>query len=213
MSAPNAGGDLWPLVLFLFFWAATCIDPPYPHELLLQHVPTTAAVVALVGLRRRLALSRGGGRLVLAFLALHTVGARYLYSYVPYDDWSAAVFGGSLSSVCGFTRNHYDRLVHFAYGLLLFFPAREVFVRRFRQTDLAADVLAMQFILATSALYELVEWSVALWFAPDWAERYNGQQGDTWDAQKDMGLAALGAAVAMFGHVSFHRDRPDRTAV
>jgi putative membrane protein len=194
--------DRWPLALFLVFWAATCIDPPYPRELVLQHIPTALAVVALLGLRRQAALSRTGGRLVLVFLILHVLGARYLYSYVPYDDWSTAVFGRGLSTLCGFTRNHYDRLVHFAYGVLLLFPAREVFGRRFGRSGLVADLLAVQFILATSALYELVEWCVALMLAPDWAEHYNGQQGDLWDAQKDMALAALGGLVALLGRVS-----------
>ena len=47
-----------------------------------------------------------------------------------------------------------------------------------------------------SALYEIFEWALALGMAGDVAERYNGQQGDMWDAQKDMALAALGAFVA-----------------
>jgi len=197
MSAPTAAGDRWPLALFLLFWAATCFDPPYPHELVLQHIPTAVAVPTLLVLRRRVPLSRTSVGLVLVFLTLHVLGARYLYSYVPYDDWLAAVFGRSLSSLCGFSRNHYDRLVHFAYGFLLFLPAREAFAHRFGRAGFWADVLAVQFILATSALYELVEWGVALLFAPDWAEHYNGQQGDRWDAQKDMGLAVLGAAAGI----------------
>jgi putative membrane protein len=31
------------------------------------------------------------------------------------------------------------------------------------------------------------------------ADRYNGQQGDFWDAQKDMALATFGACVAALG--------------
>jgi putative membrane protein len=197
MSAQNDESDRWPLAAFLLFWAVTCLDPPYPRELVLQHVPTVAALVALAVGSRRVPLSRSSVRLVLVFLSLHALGARYLYSYVPYDDWSAAMFGRSISSLCGFTRNHYDRLVHVAYGLLLFFPAREVIVRRLQLRGFWADVLAVQFILATGALYELIEWCVALTFAPDWAEHYNGQQGDHWDAQKDMALAGLGAVVAL----------------
>jgi putative membrane protein len=235
MNAQTAKGDRWPLAAFLLFWAVTCIDPPYPRELVLQHVPTALAVAALLAARRaggvslpvvfsirnrpattrrhknghyrhahacrspgrRLPLSDFSARLVLVFLSLHVLGARYLYSYVPYDDWSAALFGRTVSSLCGFNRNHYDRLVHVAYGLLLFFPAREVIVARLRLRGIWADLLALQFILATSALYELIEWGVALVFAPDWAEHYNGQQGDLWDAQKDMALAVLGAVTSL----------------
>lgn len=55
----------------------------------------------------------------------------------------------------------------------------------------------MQFILATSALYEIGEWALAISVAPDWVEHYNGQQGDMWDAQKDMALATAGAVVGL----------------
>ena len=51
--------------------------------------------------------------------------------------------------------------------------------------------------LSTSALYELAEWSIALCLAPDAAEAYNGQQGDMWDAHKDMTLALFGAVLSM----------------
>ena len=33
--------------------------------------------------------------------------------------------------------------------------------------------------------------------AGETADRYNGQQGDVWDAQKDMALATLGAILVL----------------
>ena len=186
-----------PLLFFLLLWAVSCMGAPYSQELLLQHVPTVLVAAGLIAARRRHWLSRQGEALVLLYMSLHLLGARYLYSYVPYDDWSFRLLGQSVSSYFGFTRNHYDRLVHFAYGLLLFYPAREVLSRRLSLTGRWADLLAVQFILASSMLYELAEWGVALTFAPDWAEHYNGQQGDSWDAQKDMALAAAGAVIGM----------------
>jgi len=197
MSASSGENDRFPLLVFLLFWGISCLDPPYPRELVLQHIPTALAVATLVAARRRQMLSRSSERLVLTFLALHVLGARWLYSYVPYDDWIAAVFGQSLSSRFGLTRNHYDRLVHFAYGLLLVRPACEVFGRQLGVRGAWAGALAVQFILATSALYEIGEWCLAMAMAPDWAEHYNGQQGDLWDAQKDMLLAACGAVVGL----------------
>ena len=50
-------------------------------------------------------------------------------------------------------------------------------------------------ILAASAVYEIAEWVAAMTFAPDWADAYNGQQGDLWDAQRDMALAWRGSMV------------------
>ena len=58
-------------------------------------------------------------------------------------------------------------------------------------------MFAFSVILAASALYEVFEWLVAIVMAPDWAESYNGQQGDPWDAQRDMALAALGAMLGL----------------
>jgi putative membrane protein len=52
-------------------------------------------------------------------------------------------------------------------------------------------------VLAASAVYEIGEWATAMTFAPDWAEAYNGQQGDPWDAQKDMAFAAVGSILAV----------------
>lgn len=185
------------LLLFLLCWALSCVDPPYPRELVLQHVPTAIAVAALTAGRQRMRLGRTSEQLVLAFLALHVLGARYLYSYVPYDDWAAALVGRPISSMFGWTRNHYDRLVHLAYGLLLYFPLREAIERRSDLRGASSGALAVQGILASSAFYEIAEWWVALTFASEWAEHYNGQQGDPWDAQKDMALAAAGALVAL----------------
>jgi len=44
-----------------------------------------------------------------------------------------------------------------------------------------------------SLIYELLEWNLTLMASPEDAETYNGQQGDLWDAQKDMALALLGS--------------------
>ena len=52
-------------------------------------------------------------------------------------------------------------------------------------------------ILAMSAVYEIIEWALAMALAPDWAEAYNGQQGDMWDSQKDMALATAGAIITL----------------
>lgn len=113
----------------LLLWVFTCIGAEYPNELVLQHVPTAIVVVGLFVARGRRWLSPASESLVLLFMTLHLLGARYLYSYVPYDDWSYWLSGKTISACFGFTRNHYDRLVHFAYGLLLVYPVSEVLSR------------------------------------------------------------------------------------
>jgi putative membrane protein len=52
------------------------------------------------------------------------------------------------------------------------------------------------FCLALSALYELLEWWVAL-LSEEAAEAFLGMQGYEWDTQSDMGYAFIGAVAAL----------------
>lgn len=170
--------------------------PLYPHDQTIQHVPTVLTVTLLAASARRCPLSNLSFTLVALFLLLHIVAARWVYTFVPYDAWTERLFGFRLGAELGWRRNHFDRLVHFAFGLLLFVPFREVYARLARPRRGWASWLALELILAASVLYELCEWAVALLVAPDKAYRYLGQQGDAWDAHKDIALALLGGAVA-----------------
>jgi putative membrane protein len=194
------------LAACLVVWAVSCIKLPHPEYFVMQHVPTVIAVVALVWVERRIGITRLGFALVIAFLLLHVVGARYLYSYVPYDDWSERLLGLRINEHFGFERNHYDRLVHFAFGLLLVLPLWEFCEDRLRLRAFWAAAGAICIVLAASAAYEIAEWAVAMIFAPDWAEAYNGQQGDAWDAQRDMALAWAGSILGV-GFVGLFRKR------
>jgi putative membrane protein len=42
-----------------------------------------------------------------------------------------------------------------------------------------------------------MEWLIAALVSPEAADAWLGTQGDIWDAQKDMGLAATGAVISM----------------
>jgi putative membrane protein len=73
-------------------------------------------------------------------------------------------------------------------------------------------IAAMCVVLAASAVYEIAEWGVAMIFAPEWAEAYNGQQGDVWDAQKDMALAWAGSILGvMLVALSWRRSSRGKT--
>ena len=75
-------------------------------------------------------------------------------------------------------------------------PAREALTRHLGLGWRTALYIAVESVLAVSLLYEVLEWLFTLGMAGATADRYNGQQGDLWDAQKDMALAALGACAA-----------------
>jgi putative membrane protein len=189
-------------ILFLVFFAGSCVRPPYLQFLLMQHVPTVLAALLLAFLSNRFAISRLSFTAIILFLALHTLGARYLYSYVPYDEWSEYLLGINITKSFGFQRNHYDRLVHFSYGFLLAVSIQEFERRHLRLSVPLSSVLAIECILATSAGYELIEWFVAIVFTPRWADQFLGHQGDIFDAHKDMALATTGAILSI-GLVAF----------
>jgi len=176
--------------------AVSLIHPIYPHEQWLQHPPTVAALAALFWTAKRQWLSTAAMTCLVAFLVLHIVGARWIYSYVPYDQACAAVFGSGPNEWFSWTRNHYDRFVHLAFGLLLPMPIVEAAKRHGGLSRTWALAVAIGVVGTASAGYEVFEWLLAMIAAPEYAERYNGQQGDMWDGQKDMALALAGALVA-----------------
>lgn len=175
----------------------SCIGAPYPEQMYLQHIPTVVALALLAISSRRYPLSNAAFTCLVVFLMFHILGARYIYSYVPYDQWAKVLIGTDLTSVFHFQRNHYDRLVHFVFGLLWALPVWEVCVRTFKVPRRFAYYAAFEFVLAFSALYELFEWGLTMVLSPNDADAYNGQQGDMWDAHKDIALAMLGSLVAL----------------
>lgn len=192
--------ERYPLVLLavvVAFSAVMAIGPIDRKDWALENALLVVGLAVLVGTHGWLPLSRVSYTLVFVFCMLHALGAHYTYALVPYDRWCEALTGTTLSSLTGWERNHYDRLVHFSYGLLLAYPIREVFCRVAEVRGFWAYYLPLDVTMATSMLYELIEWAAAEVFGGDLGVAYLGTQGDVWDAQKDMGMATLGAAVAM----------------
>ncbi len=193
-TAPTRPEGQRPLIgLLLALLLLAQIDQPYPEVALLQHIPTMLLIVAAPWLLRRWPLSTPAVACIALFMALHTLGGRYAYSNVPYDEWVRALTGTSLSDAFGWTRNHYDRLVHFAFGALSVIPVAEIARRWGGLGARGAALTVLGWVLAVSCLYEIFEWLLTIVAAGETADRYNGQQGDIWDAQKDMALALLGA--------------------
>jgi len=184
-------------VLFALWWAALAIHPADRHTWLLENALSVAGVGVLAGLRRRLPFSRVSYTLVFVFLCLHTLGAHYTYSEVPYDAWAVRLSGHSFDAWVGWQRNNFDRVVHFCYGLLLAYPVREVYLRVADARGFWGYFLPLDFAMSTSMIYELIEWAAAVVFGGEVGQSYLGTQGDEWDAHKDMALASLGALIAM----------------
>lgn len=179
----------------------------YPRNTWLQLGPCIVLLVLAIPMLQRWPVSTPSLRNIVLFLLLHTLAARWSYSFVPYDAWARMLAGWSPDEAFGFGRNMFDRLVHFAFGLLAIRPVREIATRHFGLSPRAALYVAPEFVLAFSAVYEIFEWQLALFMDPADAEAYNGQQGDPFDAQKDMALAALGAVLGTVGALFFRVSR------
>jgi putative membrane protein len=163
-----------------------------PHDYftwVLEVFPILIGVPILVWIYPRFRFTR----LVYSLLWLHAiilmVGGHYTYAQVPLGFWMEGAFG--------FTRNHYDRIGHFAQGFIPAVLAREVFIRT---SPLGGSrwlpFVVVCFCLAFSALYELIEFWTALASGAA-ATDFLGTQGDPWDTQWDMQLALIGAIVSL----------------
>lgn len=183
--------------VFALVWVALAIKPLYRADWMLENGLVAVFVPLLILTYRRFPFSRVSYTLIFMFLCLHEVGAHYTYAKVPYDEWFQALAGRSLSSLLGTSRNHFDRLGHFAFGLLLAYPIREIFVRVAEARGFWSYYLPLDMTMACSMVFELIEWAAAEAFGGDLGVAYLGTQGDPWDAQKDMLLATVGGLIAM----------------
>lgn len=184
-------------ILFAILWVALAISPVDRKDWALENLLAVILVVILALTAKRFPFSRISYTLIFLFLCLHEVGAHYTYAMVPYDQWFESIFGRTWNSLWGWERNHFDRLVHFSYGLLLAYPIRETFHRVASVKGFWGYFLPLDVTMSTSMLFELFEWAAAEIFGGDLGVAYLGTQGDIWDAHKDMALASLGAVIAM----------------
>lgn len=182
------------LGLLLIAIVISGIQPLEFEAYLLHQAGTIFMLILLFVIFKKIGLDFLSFTFYLLFLLIHIIGAHYLYSYVPYNDWILQLFHFNLDQYMGWSRNMYDRLVHLAYGILLYPLIYRVFqVWLPSAKPFSLFLLVVQFVMASSVLYELIEWAIAIGLSPEQAENYNGQQGDIWDAHKDMLLATIGA--------------------
>jgi putative membrane protein len=175
---------------YAIVWIGLAIDPWYRYDWALENLLVVAGMPVLVLVHRRHPISDLSYLLITVFLMLHALGAHYTYSQVP--------IGALIKRLGGVQRNHYDRIVHFAFGLLLAYPFREWLARSLKVRGFWGHALAICLVLAFSALYELLEWLAAMVLSqrPQATAAFLGVQDDFWDAQKDVLSALVGAGAA-----------------
>lgn len=185
----KARPEAWLLAGYLAVWAALAVAPQDRLIWFYENLLVFLGVPLLVVTWRHFRFSTASYACAAAFLTLHAVGAHFGYTQVPvpWQDW-------------GFARNHSDRVVHFAFGLLLVLPVEEVLRRLGRVRPGWSQALAVLVTFALAAGFEIVEWAAVLVGGDSvgtTAGGYLGTQGDEFDAVKDQGLGLAGAAVTM----------------
>ena len=197
------------LAIFMIVWGVLAVQPLYRSDWLLENALVFVAIPLLVALHPILPLSKISYSLIFIFLCLHEIGAHYTYAQVPYDQWFESIIGTGLNQIVGWERNHYDRVLHFLYGLLITYPVREIVLRVSRARGFWSYLLPLLMLISTSTIFELLEWLAALIFGSDLGIAFMATQGDVWDTQKDMALAATGSIIAtlLIGGVNSMLDR------
>ena len=183
---------------YAVIWIIAAIDPLKRSDWLLENLLVFGCVPVLIFTYRRLPLSDASYILIFLFLAMHTVGAHYTYAEVPFGYW--------LKETLHLERNHFDRIVHFSFGIMAY-PIREIFVRVTKARGIWALLLPAAITISFSGFFEIIEAVIATLVNPELGAAYLGLQGDVWDAQKDMALAVVGAALAVsFGYKPIQRE-------
>lgn len=194
-SPPDARDRTIAVALLVIGSGLSAVGAAYPRNTWLQVGPVVFVAILLPWMMRRWILSRITWACLVLFMLLHLFAAHWTYTDVPYRDWLQYVDVDVLN-ITG-PRNMFDRLIHFCFGLLVVRPIVEIESVHVGVHRRLANRLAILFVLASSAAYEIFGWTVAILVSPDSAEAYNGQQGDIFDAQKDMWMAFAGAMVGL----------------
>jgi len=162
---------------------------PYDYFIwFLEALPALLSATILLIMYRWFPLStRTYGWIVFACCLL-MIGAHYTYEKNPFFTW--------LQTFLELERNHFDRFGHFFQGFVPAIVLREIILRLQAIKRGWQSVCIIAICLAASAIYELVEWWVALAYG-ERADKFLGFQGDFWDTQWDMFLALAGSALAL----------------
>lgn len=177
------------IVWLILVWALSAIEPFSRPEWAMENILVGSYAIVLSLTYRYFRFTNLSYGLFGLFMTLHLIGAHYTYAETPIGFWLQDIFGGS--------RNNYDRVVHFSYGLLCGYAMWDILVRCARVRQSWSYFMAVVVILAFSSFYELLEALVAVVITPDLGILWIGAQGDEWDAHKDTLLAMLGAIIAM----------------
>jgi len=182
--------------IYVIVWIIMAINPKYPNDWLLENVLVFLVFPFIVWMDQKHHYSLISIILLLVFASLHSLGTHYTYAEMEYFNIFTQFFG--------FERNHFDRLVHFLFGLLLFRILFEMITPGLNNIKTAL-LFTFTMIVSISTLYEILEWLAAITFNPELGIAFLGTQGDVWDAQKDTIAAMIGALINIAFYKSYKK--------
>jgi putative membrane protein len=184
--------NTYSLSLIIIFFILLAVSAIHPHDYFtwfLEIVPALLALAILTTTYKRFRFSNFTYTFIFIHALILVLGGHYTYAEVPFGYWMKDIFD--------FSRNHYDRVGHFAQGFVPALVARELIIKKNIVHGYGWQIFFIIFtILGFSAFYEFFEWWTAI-ATGEAANAFLGTQGDIWDTQWDMFMCFSGSIVAL----------------
>ncbi|BAK72097.1 DUF2238 domain-containing protein [Arcobacter sp. L] len=186
---------IWIFLYFSFFiWSL--INPKDLFTWFLEVFPAIIGFIVLFITYKKFQFTNLIYFLILTHCIILMIGGHYTYAEVPFFDY--------VKEFLNQDRNNYDKIGHLAQGFVPAMIARELIIRKnIINTNVWRNFFIICFCLALSALYEIVEWLVAI-TTNDAANDFLGTQGYIWDTQSDMAWALVGSIIALLSLSKYH---------
>lgn len=177
------------VTLFFISFIASVINPKEGFTCFLEVIPAIIGFLVLAFTFKKFRFTNFTYTLILIHCIILFIGGHYTYAEVPFFDYIKEVFHQS--------RNNYDKVGHFAQGLVPAMIVRELFIRKkVINNQSFFNFIIVSICLAISATYEFIEWFVSI-ATGDGGDAFLGTQGYVWDTQSDMLFATIGAIVGL----------------
>ena len=179
------------IMLVVFFGTLTwsVVNPKEGFTCFLEIIPAIIGLIVLIFTFRKFRFTNLTYFFILIQCIILFIGGHYTYAEVPFFDYIKELFHQ--------TRNNYDKVGHFAQGLVPAMIIRELFIRKMVISNKSFfNFIIVSICLAISAAYEWIEWFVSI-ATGDKGDAFLGTQGDIWDTQSDMLFATIGAIVGL----------------
>lgn len=177
------------VALFFISFLASVINPKEGFTCFLEVIPAIIGFLVLAFTFKKFRFTNFTYTLILIHCIILFIGGHYTYAEVPFFDYIKEVFHQS--------RNNYDKVGHFAQGLVPAMIIRELFIRKkVINNQSFFNFIIVSICLAISATYEFIEWFVSI-ATGDGGDAFLGTQGYVWDTQSDMLFATIGAIAGL----------------